>query len=256
MISITGVNMSAPSLTKLHASGLDLGLCEALKAYPHIPADKIRALARDMSVLEIGARKGLFIADGGANQVYVVLRGAIKVIYVSHLLATVLSPGDVFGLCNLIPEGPRLLRYVAMRDSAIGRIAPENFVRTAFDLSLDEFALMVDFVLGRWWAGRVVQHTALCRLPLRSRLLQALGDLSAKFGVEDSRGTIINLPLTHSDLAELVGSSRPQATTQLASLAASGAVVRDGRRFILVKNGAPRRTSRSLGNHSGRAHSG
>jgi CRP/FNR family transcriptional regulator, cyclic AMP receptor protein len=229
---------------------------EAVKAYPRLSAEKIRNLGREMSLLTIHARKGMFIADGGANQVYVILRGAIKVSYVSHLLATVLSPGDVFGLCNLIPEGPRLLRYSAIRDSVVGRMAPEAFVRTAFGLSLDDFTLLVDFVLGRWWAGRVAQHTALCRLPLRSRLLRALVELSAKFGVEDSRGTIINLPLTHSDLAELVGSSRPQATTQLASLAASGDVVRDGRRFILVKNGAPRRASRSLGNHSERVHSG
>jgi CRP-like cAMP-binding protein len=59
--------------------------------------------------------------------------------------------------------------------------------------------------------------------------------MGSKFGVEDSRGMLLNLPLTQKDPADLIGSSRPPVSVQLAKLSGCSALIRDGRRLILVK---------------------
>ena len=46
----------------------------------------------------------------------------------------------------------------------------------------------------------------------------------------------MNLPLTHQDLADLVGATRPIITLQLRDLERDGAMIRERRRLVLVPN--------------------
>ena len=69
---------------------------------------------------------------------------------------------------------------------------------------------------------------------LRERLAGALLELAEKFGVRDSRGTLLTIKLTHADLAELVGASRQRTTEQLNDFEREGVITRDGRRLIIV----------------------
>jgi Crp-like helix-turn-helix domain len=131
-------------------------------------------------------------------------------------------------------------------NSVIARISPRCFADTLFGVSLKSFGLMVEFVLGTWWAGSVARHSAVGRLPLCSRLSRTLLAIGSKFGVEDSRGMLLDLPLTQKDLAEMIGSSRPQVSLQLSRLSGRGALIRDGRRLILVRPALEEEASRAV----------
>jgi CRP-like cAMP-binding protein len=213
----------------------DVSILHNFEDLYRIAPEKLQELSRALSLFKVPAREGKLITGEGANQAYLILRGAVKVGYVSPFLSTILAPGQISGLCDLTPEGPRLMRYGAITDSVIGRIEPRSFVDTLFGVPLRSFQLMAKFVLGNWWAGSVARHSAVGRLPLLPRLSRTLLAIGAKFGVEDSRGMLLNLPLTQKDLADLIGSSRPQVSLQLAKLSGCGALIRDGRRLILVK---------------------
>ena len=63
---------------------------------------------------------------------------------------------------------------------------------------------------------------------------EALLELAEKFGVRDSRGTLLTIKLTHADLAELVGASRQRTTEQLNDFERESVIARDGRRLIIV----------------------
>jgi CRP/FNR family cyclic AMP-dependent transcriptional regulator len=80
----------------------------------------------------------------------------------------------------------------------------------------------------------LIRYANFVGLGLRERLADALLELAAKFGVRDSRGTLLTLKLTHADLAELVGASRQRITEQLTEFERSKAIIRDGRRLILI----------------------
>ena len=77
------------------------------------------------------------------------------------------------------------------------------------------------------------QFSLLLGLDLRERLLSTLLQLCANFGVMESRGTLLRVSLSHKDLADLVGASRPRVTEQLAELERERLLIRQGRQLIV-----------------------
>ncbi len=55
-------------------------------------------------------------------------------------------------------------------------------------------------------------------LDVRERLVFTLFQLCSTFGVIESRGTLLPVSLSHKDLADLVGASRPRVGEHLAEL--------------------------------------
>ena len=80
----------------------------------------------------------------------------------------------------------------------------------------------------------MTRYSMMLRLPVRDRLLTAFAELGSKLGTPDERGTVLNVPLTHQDLADLIGATRPIITLHLKDLERDGAIVRERRRLILV----------------------
>jgi CRP-like cAMP-binding protein len=62
-------------------------------------------------------------------------------------------------------------------------------------------------------------------------------ELSADFGIEESRGRLIAVPFTNRDIADLVGASRPRITEQLARLEDEHHIIRAGRRWVVRADG-------------------
>jgi CRP/FNR family cyclic AMP-dependent transcriptional regulator len=58
-------------------------------------------------------------------------------------------------------------------------------------------------------------------------------ELSADFGIKESRGMLLAAHFTHQDIADLVGASRPRVTEQLAQLEREHLIIRQGRRWIV-----------------------
>ncbi len=72
----------------------------------------------------------------------------------------------------------------------------------------------------------------------RERLYQFLLWLSQKFGQTIEQGKLIDLTLSHQDLAEILGCTRVTVTRLIGQLEHEGLIERDQRRFILLKSSA------------------
>src|SRR5258707_4821849 len=60
------------------------------------------------------------------------------------------------------------------------------------------------------------------------RLETVLRDLAQKFGVRDSRGTLLIPKFGHADFAEMIGSSRPMVSRLIAEMIANRRLAYDG----------------------------
>ncbi|HAZ45486.1 MAG TPA: replication/maintenance protein [Cyanobacteria bacterium UBA11369] len=69
---------------------------------------------------------------------------------------------------------------------------------------------------------------------VRDRLLQLLVWLSQKFGCETERGRLIELRLTHQDLAEVIHTTRVTVTRLINELEREQAIARHQRHLILL----------------------
>jgi Mn-dependent DtxR family transcriptional regulator len=66
------------------------------------------------------------------------------------------------------------------------------------------------------------------------RLALTLLELSDDLGTRDAQGTRLGVTVRHSDLAELVGASRPRVTEHLARLEREALVIRQGRELVVL----------------------
>ena len=167
---------------------------------------------------------------------HVLLSGVAKLCYVNReqrVLVGFVGPGEVFGLSSLLPQTTRPFRCEAYSDCMVAVVKPEIFVDTVLGVPLERLSIILDATVGRWW-GMLVRYANFVGLGLRERLAGALLELAEKFGVRDSRGTLLTIKLTHADLAELVGASRQRTTEQLNDFEREGVITRDGRRLIIV----------------------
>jgi CRP-like cAMP-binding protein len=87
--------------------------------------------------------------------------------------------------------------------------------------------------LMQWYRFFESGFSLLLGLDLRARLVATLRQLCSNFGVMESRGTLLLVALSHNDLADLVGASRPRVTEQLAELEREHLLIRQGRQLIV-----------------------
>ncbi len=78
-----------------------------------------------------------------------------------------------------------------------------------------------------------------CLQHVELRLLVLFWHLADRFGRVTAEGIVIPLKLSHSDLAELIGSQRPSVSTHLSRLSARGEVIRREDRTWLLRGDPP-----------------
>ena len=193
-------------------------------------------LAANATGLKVRREDAIFMEGEASSWVYILISGVAKLCYVNRdqrVLVGFVGPGEVFGLSSLLPQTTRPFRCEAYSDCIVAVVKPEVFVDTVLGVPLERLSLILDATVGRWW-GMVVRYANFVGLGLRARLAGALLELAEKFGVRDSRGTLLTIKLTHADLAELVGASRQRTTEQLNDFERERVIIRDGRRMIIV----------------------
>lgn len=72
---------------------------------------------------------------------------------------------------------------------------------------------------------------------IQNRLLQLLSWLAGKFGRTVEQGQLIDLRLTHQEIAEVIGTTRVTVTRMLTRFEAQGIIDRPRRHFILLRHG-------------------
>lgn len=72
-----------------------------------------------------------------------------------------------------------------------------------------------------------------------SSLLRLFGWLAKRFGQEVEQGRLIDLRLTHQDLAELIGATRVTVTRLLNDLEKQGVIQRVQRQFVVLHDQLP-----------------
>lgn len=98
-----------------------------------------------------------------------------------------------------------------------------------FRLAARRWPALHDVVMARM-AGQVrhaSRHLAMLALPrVEERLEMFFSDAADRWGRVTREGIVVDLPVTHALLGELVGSRRPTVSLALSELAAAGTVIR------------------------------
>ena len=191
----------------------------------------------DVRVAErrFGVRDLIFAPGDPDGQLYFVLEGTVRLykIYGAYKEATValLKDGGVFGELgldegfrqSLFAEALTSVRVAVIRKSTLTEVIkrrPEFAMKLLFFFSdrLEQSDEVIDCLLDRGVATRL------------GTLLMNLGD---RFGEANGSGTIIDVRLTHQDLANMISSTREAVSKEMSELQRNGVIEIRNRRIIL-----------------------
>lgn len=178
----------------------------------------------------------IFLEEETGNYMYIVLAGKVKVTKSTsggkETILAIHQAGDFFGEMALLDGKTSPATVSAMEDCKVATIYSEDFHRLL--MRNEKVVTQIINVLCSRLRSVWAQIQDLTYSTAEARIRAGIRQLSKKHGVVDVRGIIINLKITHQELAELVGTSRETVTRTLACLQKRGIIMIDQRRIIVL----------------------
>lgn len=170
------------------------------------------------------------------EMVYFIETGQIKLLLLSpegrECLLAIHSGGDIFGELCLAGLGARHETAVAMKQTKIKQIPCSQFFARLSRDSLSE-----GFV--RYLAVRIAdqQHVIanLVTADSEQRLGQTLLQLARTMGKKDPRSIRIELKISHDELSEMVGTTRPRISFFMQRFRNLGLIETNSDHFLIIK---------------------
>lgn len=176
-------------------------------------------------------------SDDAPAAVHIVVGGVVKIVcegaHGKPVVAHMAGPGGVLHL----PAGSRgTVRrvWVAAHTTAlVASLAHADWLEVACHMRVEDTFRLVSCA---WqsWSVRLCEKCVLLALPVRARVLHELQVLARDFGSPHPAGVCIDLPLSHADLAALVGAARANVTRALGALRATGVLAAVPGRLVLT----------------------
>lgn len=181
----------------------------------------------------------VFLRGTSADLLFWVLKGLVK-LYLpfgngNRTLVDLSRPGDLIGFVNeMDSKGCRqVLEAQALTRCSIGLLSREHLAQLLRKVDR-ETAIRLLEQFNTAWSTLFARYVAFIGSSFRERLEQVLYSLGERFGASDRRGTLLVPELSHEDLAEMIGSSRPMVSKLIADMSNEGLLARgEKRRFIL-----------------------
>jgi CRP/FNR family transcriptional regulator, cyclic AMP receptor protein len=183
------------------------------------------------------ARHGNIYNSGDRDEmVYFIETGQIKLLMLSsegkECLLAIYSDGDIFGELCLSGLGARLETATAMKTTIFKQIPCSQFFARLTRDSLSE-----GFV--RYLAARIADQQQvianLVTVDSEQRLGQTLLQLARTMGKKDPRSIRIELKITHEELSEMVGTTRPRISLFMQRFHNLGLIETNKDRFFVIK---------------------
>jgi CRP/FNR family cyclic AMP-dependent transcriptional regulator len=209
-----------------------------------IPEETARELTKHHSELNYSPGMLIFSQGSPADIVLWVVKGVVREVCPnpngSQTLVRLATVGDILGLADKLNEkGQWIRRFEAWTASqCVIAIVTRDHVRNLLKNMQPEELLMLSERMNSAAAEWVEHYATFLGLSYRERIEIVMAELGRKFGIPDSDGILLTIELTHSDLAEMIGSSRPVVGRVLTEMIEDGEIGRRERKYILLSGGA------------------
>jgi CRP-like cAMP-binding protein len=217
------------------ARATDLELLGHLKAFSWLSSLEQTRLLSALETANFSKHDIILRESELAINAHILLAGSASItclnVRTERVMVALLPPGP-------IPEFPRLpftpsrFQIEAYDDCRVGSVSWEQFDVITSQSSQAAFRQFHQNNLQQWYR-LLLRGSSFLSLGLHERVGLALLELCTDFGIEDSRGTMLRIAVSHGHLANLVGASRPRVTEHLARLERDGMVIRQGRQLVV-----------------------
>jgi CRP/FNR family cyclic AMP-dependent transcriptional regulator len=199
----------------------------------------ILKLAEQSRVIEFRRRRFVYRAAEEADALFAIIKGRIKLCRIEphsdrEAVIDILPEGSLFGESALYSKaGRRENSAVAYETCSLLKIPAEHFkLAMAEDQGLHDYTFSL--------IGQRLEHAeqrladfALNAIP--ARVDRLLADFSDRYGVRESDGVLIDIPLPHREIASIVGSTRESVTVRLNAMRREGTIEFVNRKILIKR---------------------
>jgi CRP/FNR family transcriptional regulator, cyclic AMP receptor protein len=194
--------------------------------------------ADNSSMLDVRRRRFVYRAGDRADALYAIVSGRIKLCRIEsqterEAVIDILPEGSLFGESALYSTAGKRQNWAVAYESCTLLKIPVEY----YKLGMATEPLLHEYTFNL--IGHRLEHAeqrladfALNAIP--ARLDRLLTDFSHRYGVRESTGVLIDIPLPHREIASIVGSTRESVTVRLNAMRREGTIEFVNRR-ILVK---------------------
>jgi CRP/FNR family cyclic AMP-dependent transcriptional regulator len=153
-----------------------------------------------------------------------------------QIIARVLGPGEFFGFVQFKDHKERSAPAFQVRARTSARIGFVTRAQACKVLAKQDPALLAQ-ILGdvvAAWSELSFRETQFLGKNYAARLEMVLADLTAKFGVKESRGILLIPDFVDGDFAEMIGCSKPMVSKLISEMISAGRLATHGRHYILL----------------------
>jgi CRP/FNR family transcriptional regulator, cyclic AMP receptor protein len=213
-----------------------LGVLRKAPVLAEASPEGLLRLASTAKVETFRARQVIYLPGDRAYGVHFLASGRVKISKVTRdgkeLTLAYRTAGDFFGESCLLEGGPREEMAEAMEASMTVEVE-----RTLMDRLLSTSA-PVSFQLSRAMISRRRELESkveqLIFKDVGSKLAELLLKLGSEHGIENKRGLVLGVKITHQEMANLIGSTRETVSLTLSQFKRKGYIETEGRKVILA----------------------
>ena len=197
----------------------------------------LNRLAAASTAIDYRRRRYVFRAGDAADALFIIAAGRVKLCRsekgtTREAVIDILSKGALFGESALYAKGSRVNCAVAYENSRLLRIPVGEFRGVMADShELYDYTFKLIGQRLERAEGRMADF-ALDAIP--ARLDKLLIEFTVRYGVPETGGVLIDIPLPHREIASIVGSTRESVTVRLNAMRRDG-IIDFVNRKILVK---------------------
>jgi CRP/FNR family cyclic AMP-dependent transcriptional regulator len=198
--------------------------------------DSLQRETSDSLAIKIARHDNVYASGDQDEMVYFIDNGQIKLLMLSsegkECLLAIHNDGDIFGELCLSELGVRTETATAMKKTTLKRIPCSRFFgRLKRDSLFEGFT--------RYLAVRIAdqQHVIanLVTVDSEQRLGQTLLQLARTMGKKDPHSIRIELRISHEELSEMVGTTRPRISLFMQRFHNLGLIETNKDRFFVIK---------------------
>jgi CRP/FNR family transcriptional regulator len=216
----------------------------ALHGAPHTPAptsnfldqlgvEEYEALAALGRIQHYARGELVFGAGGPGSHVYFLQSGKLRIGQVSpagrEVILWFCLPGEICGLAEVARGGGRVVNAVACEASTVLAVSQERFKQ--YLARHPQVALLSMQVLSSRLRVLGEMFVNLVSDDVNTRIAKLILRLSARYGTREGAEVVLNVPLTHQEIADMVGTTRQTVTTVLSALKKAGVLSIDNHRI-------------------------
>jgi len=214
------------------------------KVLPWVSLAQREALLNALPLRTVARRRSIANDEELRSHLYLLVSGVAKLGFVSSRankrLIAVVSSGDFLGSLHCAlgqrndQDFPIESFYLeALTECLVAELDSVDMDSLIGDIDVHACLESIEHRADPW-LRLLMWRMGVAELDVRSRVLANLVALAERFGVKNKEGVAIDLRLTETDLAQLIGASRPKVSICLTLLAREGLLIRDRRRLILT----------------------